>query len=74
MKKGTWLMSKSGSVELYKFGIVIAVLGIVILLLTLLDYLQDGKAESGSILGGVLTITSGALMYMSGRRSKGQGE
>ena len=65
-------MAKTGQVELHKFGIASIVGGIVLRLRTLLDYLQDGKADSGIIIVEVLLIITGMLMYMGGGKSKTQ--
>jgi uncharacterized membrane protein HdeD (DUF308 family) len=67
-------MAKSRSVELYKIGIIIALGGVVFLLFTFFDYLQDGKTEGGIIAVGVLLIAIGALLYMNGKKPKAQEE
>ena len=42
------------------------------MLLTLLDYLQDGKTEGGIIMLEVLLIITGMLMYLGSKKAKAQ--
>lgn len=65
-------MAESRSVELYKIGIAFAVGGIILMMLTLLDHLQDGKTDGGIVAVEILLVITGALMYVSGRKSKAQ--
>jgi hypothetical protein len=55
---------------LYKVGLVFVIGGIVLMLLTLLDYLQDGKTDAGIIAVEVLLIITGLLMYLGGKKAK----
>lgn len=52
-------------------GLIFAGAGVVILLLMLLDYWQDGKAESSLLLVGVPVILLGVFLYINGRKSQG---
>ena len=65
-------MAKTGTVDLSKFGIAIMIGGVVLMLLTLLDYLQDGKTEGGIIMLEVLLIITGMLMYLGSKKAKAQ--
>jgi uncharacterized membrane protein YbhN (UPF0104 family) len=53
-------------------GIVLACVGVVILLLSLLDYLQDGKTESLVPVFGIMGISFGLLLYAKGKKSQAQ--
>lgn len=53
-------------------GIVFACVGVAILLLSLLDYLQDGKTEGLIILIGIFGISFGLLFYARGKKSQAQ--
>jgi len=65
-------MAKTGTVDLSKFGIAFMIGGVVLMLLTLLDYLQDGKTEGGIIMLEVLLIITGMLMYLGSKKAKAQ--
>jgi len=65
-------MAKTGTVDLSKFGIAFMIGGVVLMLLTLLDYLQDGKTEGGIIMVEVLLIITGMLMYLGSKKAKAQ--
>ncbi len=65
-------MDKTKTVALSKIGIFIMIGGLVLMLLSFLDYLQDGKSDSGIFT--VLLVITGSLMYLSGRKSKAQDE
>ena len=66
------MKARSRASESYGFGIVLVVAGIVILLLTLLDYLQDGNADVGLVAVGGLVIATGTCLYLAGRGRKAQ--
>lgn len=66
-------MAKSDLANSYAIlGVVFACVGVLILLLTLLDYLQDGKTESSILLVAVVGILLGVFLYSNGKRSKAQ--
>ncbi|HEX7243903.1 MAG TPA: hypothetical protein VF263_26685 [Longimicrobiaceae bacterium] len=64
------MTARSGASGLYGFGIVLVVAGVVILLLVLLDYLQDRKADVGLVVVGGLVIATGTCLYLAGRSRK----
>ena len=65
-------MAKTGTIDLSKFGIAFMIGGVVLMLLTLLDYLQDGKTEGGIIMLEVLLIITGMLTYLGSKKAKAQ--
>ncbi len=67
-------MAKTRTVDLSILGIVIVIVGVVAMLLTLLDYLQDGKTDGGIIVPVVLVIIAGMLMYLGSKKAKAQDE
>jgi sulfite exporter TauE/SafE len=66
-------MTKPESSKPYSLiGIVFGVAGVVILVLALLNYLQDGRI-SLTIVMGPMIILLGLLLYSQGKRRKDQG-
>lgn len=66
-------MAKSDSAKLYiNMGMIIALVGVVILILTLLNYFQDGRVVSSTLLMGVIIVVLGVFFYTSGKKLKAQ--
>ncbi len=55
-------------------GIVLMVAGVIFMLLTFLDYLQDGKTDGEIVVMNLLFIVAGALWYIIARKSKARDE
>jgi hypothetical protein len=66
-------MTKPESATPYSLiGIVFGVAGVVLLVLALLNYLQDGRISLTTAMGPMITLL-GLLLYSQGKKRKDQG-
>lgn len=64
-------MAEKELLKLQKIGgIVLMVAGVIFMLLTFLDNLQDGKTDGAVVVMNALFIVFGVILYVSGRKSE----
>lgn len=65
-------MSKLESFTNYSLlGIVFVAAGVLILVLCVLNYLQDGKISTSAVIG-LMAISAGLFMYARNKKSNGE--